>query len=122
MRILTAYTREVQPSSTLTTLATFVMRVYAESWFSIKRSNNLSGIPMVYFEAVKAFRALNLDAEATSTFHDALSRNAFALLPENMLHAMVSSEDRVVRSKAASFIREIRNRLDFFSCCKILIN
>ena len=64
-------------------------------------------MPEVYFEAIKAFRALNLDAEATSTFHDHLSRNAFALLPENLWHAMISSEDRVIRSKSAGYIRDI---------------
>lgn len=99
-RILRLYIGTAKPTKNLRDLATFIMRVYAPTWFDIKTKSSCKYGPIHVFNMVKRCQYLsdNLKSIALKT----IQRNSFLAHPENLLLAMLQDD--------ASYIRELALR------------
>jgi hypothetical protein len=119
-RILILYTRTLHPSETLKVLVTFIVKSYAPAWFIIKRSNNFTEGPGIFFkiiqdvkeveEKVQTFITPREDDEESITdkVFRVLARNAFCCLGENFLASLLYSPNDSHRQAAVDKIMVIR--------------
>ena len=112
-RILRYYVSFSKPSSNLSTLAQFCIKVYFPSWFQIKQNHaitegakNLFGI----IEKIEKFPNKRIKDISMKV----IQRNAFFAHPENVLLAMMGDEDADVRRIAVNKIQAIRGNLPNF--------
>lgn len=94
-RILRLYVSCSKPSRKLTTIATYIMLVYAPMWFEIKMKSSCKDGARHFYQMVKKSRYL--DAELKKVVDPVLQRNAFFAHPENMLLAMITDERPHIR-------------------------
>ena len=87
-RILRLYASKDCPSDNLIALTTFVIRVYALTWFDIKRSSICQNGAMPLWSMITRSRYL---AEDLKKVHDTvIQRNAYYAHQENLLIAIIS--------------------------------
>lgn len=88
------------------TLVKFIVEVYAVSWFEIKRDNKFYNQQLYIFNMIQRIKQQPQEIQ-TVAFKN-IQYNAFALLPENILYAMVKSDEIKVREEAIKKFLTIR--------------
>ena len=105
-RILRLYVGTAKPTKNLKELATFIMKVYAPTWFDIKSKSSCKYGPIHVFNMVK--RCLYLQDDLKKIVLDTIHRNAFFLHPENLLLAMLQDDASHVRELALRRVLKAR--------------
>lgn len=91
-RILRLYVSTEEPSENLKTLATFVVKVYAPSWFLIKNKPSCKDGTRHLFIIIKASRYL---PETLKKIIDpVIQRNGYFAHPEGILLAMITDDKK----------------------------
>jgi hypothetical protein len=108
-RILILYTRTQDPSEILKILVTFIVTSYAPAWFLIKRTNNFTAGPAVFFKIIQGVKEVEQKVAAFITHMEeqqetisekvfrVLGRNAFCCLGENFLTSLLYSPIEIHR-------------------------
>lgn len=114
-RVLRLYISTSIPSESLQTLATFIIKVYAPCWFSIKLHHSCTNGAQHVHESIKRSRYLSDSLKAV--IDPVLQRNAYFAHCENILLSMIFDPRVFVRQlaykrimKARSFPTRIPNR------------
>ncbi len=94
-RLLRLYVVTNARSENLTALVTFVMRVYAPSWFRIKSKPSCKDGARHLFQVIRSSRYLFKDLR--DIIDPVIQRNAFSGHPETLLLAMITDELSVIR-------------------------
>lgn len=105
-RILRLYIGTAKPTKNLKELVTFIMKVYAPTWFDIKTKSSCKYGPIHLFNMVK--RCLYLRDNLKSIVLKTIQRNAFFAHPENILLAMLQDDESHVRELAIQRILKAR--------------
>ena len=84
----------------------FIVKVYAVSWFEIKRDSKFHNQQLYIFNMIKRIKQQSEEIQDVA-FRN-LKYNAFALLPENALYSMMKSDNLEVREAALKKIISIR--------------
>lgn len=105
-RILRLYISTVDPTSQLKTLAEFVMKVYATSWFTIKCHPRIIYASQHFFKIVQSIKYL--DDELKDIVQSSLQRNAFMAHPEHILLGMLFDPRKHIRTLASKRIEKAR--------------
>ncbi|KAI2809431.1 hypothetical protein BLOT_000580 [Blomia tropicalis] len=92
----------------LKSFATFIMKVYAPSYFSIKQKSNCIYGPKHFFNMVSWSRYL--DESLKEVVDKSLSDNCYFAHPENIILAMLFDESYRVKKKAIMLIQQIRKQ------------
>ena len=103
-RILRFYVAQEKPTSNLSTLAEFLIKVYFPGWFQIKFNNKITDGPKNYVNIltqVMKFRNKIIQEIAVAV----LQRNAYFAHHENILLAMLADNDHNVRLLAVNKIQ-----------------
>lgn len=106
-RILRLYVATETPSEKLITLATFVVKVYAPSWFLIKNKPSCKDGSRHLFYIISASRYLSEDLK--KIIDPVIQRNSYFAHPENMLLAMLTDDKKHIRELAARRILKARS-------------
>lgn len=106
IRLLSAYIHIDSPPDDLKYLVKYIQEVYGPCWFMQKKSNKLSESPGIMHFMIKQMKLQKSDI--TKTCFENLHYNAFCLLPENLLYAMLCDADHEVRARALNKIISIR--------------
>ena len=94
-RIFRLYASKDCPSDNLIALTTFVIRVYAPTWFDIKRSSKCQNGARYLWSMTTRSRYL---AEGLKKVHDnVIQRNAYYAHQENLLIAMITVSKSCIR-------------------------
>ena len=84
----------------------FMVKVYAVSWFKIKRDSKFHNQQLYIINMIKRIKQQSEEIQDVA-FRN-LKYNVIALLPENVLYAMMKSDDLEVREVALKKIISIR--------------
>ena len=109
IRILCLYTRQLQPSLTLKKLVHYIVKVYAPTWFRIKASSKFHNSPSILFTAIQNIRLIPFN-DVKKIAMDSIQGNAFCLLPDNFIYAMIKDENSNVRNVALKIVLQSRTR------------
>uniref|UniRef100_A0A6P7H1G5 Uncharacterized protein LOC114349192 n=1 Tax=Diabrotica virgifera virgifera TaxID=50390 RepID=A0A6P7H1G5_DIAVI len=97
-RILRLYVSTLNPSENLIEIATFINKVYAPMWFTIKTKPKIKDAPFNLWKSIYLSRYLKKDLrEIVDT---TIQRNAFFAHAESLLVAMITDERRHIREQA----------------------
>ena len=107
-RILRLYIASDTPSEQLITVTTFIMRVYAPTWFQIKRNSSYSQGPGNLWFMISNSRYLTDNLK--SVIYPVIQRNAYFAHTENILVAMLSDSRQEIRKLAFNRIMVARNQ------------
>ena len=102
-RVLIIYTRTLSPSVKLLKLVHYI-----PAWFLLKRSSKLQDTPSILFTSIQAIKNLTFP-DVINIIKDNIRGNAYCLLPENFLYAMVLSEEDNVRSQGLRINLRLKN-------------
>lgn len=94
-RILRLYAATEMPSRNLDVLATFVIKVYAPTWFNIKLKSSCLDGPKHLLEMIK--RSRYLPEEILKIIDPVIERNSYFAHPENILLCMLNDERLHIR-------------------------
>ena len=106
-RILRFYVAQEKPTSNLSTLAKFLIKIYFSGWFQIKFNSKITDGPKNYLNIlaqVMGFPNKIIQDIAVAV----LQRNAYFAHHENILLAMLADDDHNVRLFAVNKIFSIR--------------
>ena len=109
IRLMCLWTRGSYPEELkdkLQQAISFIVQVYAVSWFEIKRDNKFHNQQHYLFNMIQRIKQQPEDIQTIALKN--LKYNAFALLHENMLYSMVKSEEPEVRKAGIQNILSIR--------------
>uniref|UniRef100_A0A8D9A187 Uncharacterized protein n=2 Tax=Cacopsylla melanoneura TaxID=428564 RepID=A0A8D9A187_9HEMI len=106
-RILRLYVSSNDPSETLKTLATFIMKVYGPMWFAIKKMSSCFDGPKHLVDTIRKSRYL--DDNLKKVVDPVIQRNGFYSHPENLLLSMLGDDNKVQREIAYRRIMKIRD-------------
>ena len=101
------YTRTENPSTKLVQLVHYCVKVYVPTWFLLKQSSKLKDTPSILFQSIQEVKKLRFPEVINIVKHN-IGGNAFSLLPENFLYAMVLSEEESVRLCGLRTILSVR--------------
>lgn len=107
-RILRLYVSTPKCLANLKNLATFVVTVYAPSWFRIRREGTLKNASKILWHTMIALRTIPKQLKKVA--QNVLQDNAFHAHHENILVAMIHDERKEVRQQAARRILQARER------------
>ncbi|GBL88518.1 hypothetical protein AVEN_159103-1 [Araneus ventricosus] len=105
-RILMLYILTSNPSNELITLAAFILRVYAPSYFRIKFHHSTKNGARHLWHFISSSRYL--PKKYRDKFEPVISRNAYFASPENILLDMLTDERCHIRTLAARRIIKAR--------------
>lgn len=105
-RVLRLYVATQDPSIQLCKLAEFVLKVYAPSWFSIKRHPSITSASENFFNIIQRSQYLDNDMKAQA--QATLQRNAFMAHPESLLLGMLFDPRKQIRLLALKRIIKSR--------------
>ena len=94
IRLLALYTREKKPNETLEKPVSNIIKVYAFAWFEIKTSSKLHEAPKILFTISRLNQLLNEDVKEFA--QQSIQGNAFCLLPDNFVHAMIKNSKLIL--------------------------
>ena len=100
------YAGTVSPTYELNRIVTVIVKLSAPMWFHIKCNPKATQGPLNTFKSLQLLRNLNPQEKAVAK--KAVQRNAFFAHSDQLLLAMLSDEDEVVRHKAVGLIRKLR--------------
>lgn len=106
-RICKIYASTLKPSKTLQDLTSYIVNVYAPTWFQIKKNELAIDGPKNLFFLIERSNRIE-DIEVKSIVQKCIQRNAFFAHSENLLLAQLSSNDPLVRLNGVNRIIEIR--------------
>jgi hypothetical protein len=109
-RILRQYVATSQPTRKLIDLATFILRVYAPSWFTIKKNSHITDAPRNLWMLTVRMRYLT--EEYKKIVFPVVQNNAYAAHPENILLTMLVDKRSTIREEAATRILAAREKFD----------
>jgi hypothetical protein len=110
-RTLRLYMGTKNPSSELQKIVSFIVVVYAPTWFQIKSHPHSCDGATNFFFLLRMCRELN-DDHMRECVKKVLSRNCYFAHPENILIAAVDDSDYVVRRDAVEKIVYARKNVD----------
>lgn len=105
-RILRLYVSTKSPSEELSILATYVVRVYAPTWFAIKTHPSCKDGARHLWKLISASRYLTANLKAV--IDPVITRNGYFAHPENILLAMLTDPQKHIRELAARRILKAR--------------
>lgn len=105
-RILRLYVASSNPSDKLVTLATYVVKVYAPTWFDIKCHPSCKDGGKHLWALISRSRYLTTDLK--SVIDPVLQRNSYFGHPENLLLTMLSDNEKHIRELALRRILKAR--------------
>ena len=105
-RLLRLYVACDEPSPNLKHLVTYIMKVYAPLWFSIKMNSSCKDGARHLFRTIQLSRYLS--RELRDIIDPVLQRNAYFGHPENLLLAMISDKRQYVRELGLRRILKVR--------------
>ena len=106
------YTRTEKPTLNLVKLVTYLVKIYSPTWFLLKSSGNSKDTPEIIFKSIQMINELEFK-DIAKIAQKNINGNSFCLLPENMLHAMVLSNNEETRLKGLNIILKLRNFKQF---------
>lgn len=109
-RICKLYAATVFPSETLKILTSYIVEVYAPTWFQIKRNELAINGPENLFFLIKKSNMIK-NKKAKAIVQKRIRRNAFFAHSENVLLAQLSSRDKRIRTDAVNKILYLRERI-----------
>jgi hypothetical protein len=109
IRILCLYTRDISPNANLKKLTHYIVKVYAPSWFQIKKSSKLKDSPQILFFTIKEMDLIKFD-DVKRIVRKNIQGNAFCLIPANFLYAMVKNDDEQIRTLGFETILTLRKQ------------
>lgn len=109
-RICLLYASTEKPSETLKILTSYIVNVYAPTWFQIKKNELAIDGPKNLFFLIKKCSLVE-DDMAKAMVRKCIQRNAFFAHSENMLLAQLSSKTKSERIDAVNKILNIRERV-----------
>ena len=121
IRILCVYSRETKPTPTLKQLVYFIVQVYAPTWFEIKKSSKFHESPKILFDCIQRIKQLPFE-DIKHTALENIQRNAFCLLPDNFVYAMIKDDEPTMRNIALKLILASRKgwvTTYILDCCLI---
>lgn len=107
-RILRLYVATTTPTQTLIELATFIVKVYAPSWFRIKCNPNVTNGATNLWETIKS--CTYLSEESQTIAFKSIQNNAYFAHPENMLLSMLVDKREHIKKLALRRIINARSR------------
>ena len=107
IRLLALYTREKKPNETLKKLVCYIIKVYAPAWFEIKTSCKLHETPKILFNTISRLNKLP-DEDVKEIAQQSIQGNAFCLLPDNFVYAMIKDSNPDVRQNGFKLIAKSR--------------
>ena len=107
-RLLFLYTRKQNPSQKPTNIVKCIVQIYAPTWFPIKVSSKFADSPKILFTTISQLHSMTND-DIRQVAQKNIQGNAFCLLPENFLYAMIKDNDPAMRQKECQFIAKIRS-------------
>ena len=123
-RILRLYVSVDAPSVNLITLATYIVKVYAPIWFSIKTHSSCKDGSRHLFKLIELTRYLPTTLKAV--IDPVIQRNSYFAHPENLLLAMITDPQPQIRELAARRILKARSvtskKLRLFQLPKLNFN
>jgi hypothetical protein len=96
----------------------FILQVYGPTWFEVKRARDFSEGPKIIFQSLKWIDNLELDSRVSDTSiilklkseaRPVVYRNAYPLLSENFILALLVDEDKENRERGYALIVKARN-------------
>lgn len=105
-RILRLYVSTESPSEKLVTLATYVVKAYAPTWFAIKSHPSCKDGARHLFKLITTTRYLPTELKAI--IDPVIQRNSYFAHPENLLLAMLTDNESHIRELAARRILKAR--------------
>lgn len=109
-RILRAYVGTKNPSTTLKTLAIYVMKVYIPMYFNIKYYNSMAYGSVLFYKFIQWTKYL--PPTLLATVHKVMIDNSFFASSDNVLLSMICDERKQIRQMAFEKIMYIRKNLD----------
>lgn len=106
-RILRLYVSIKEPSKNLTILATYIVKVYAPTWFYIKTHPTCKDGARHLWKLISASRYLS--TELKTIIDPVIQRNSYFAHPENLLLGMLTDPQKHIRELAARRILKARN-------------
>lgn len=106
-RICKIYATTLKPSKTLQDFTSYIVNVYAPTWFQIKRNELAVNGPKNLFFLIERSNRIE-DKEVKSIVQKCIQRNAFFAHSENLLLAQLSSKDPIERLNGVNRVLEIR--------------
>jgi hypothetical protein len=107
-RLLRLYVGSENPSDTLVTIVTFIVRVYAVTWFNIKQKPSCKDGARHVFMMIKNSRYLTDELKAI--VDPVIQRNSYFAHPENLLLSMMTDEQPSIRELALRRILKARDQ------------
>lgn len=108
-RICLLYASTKKPCKTLNVLASYVVNIYAPTWFQIKKNELAIYGPKNLFFLIDKIKLMK-NAEAQAIVKKCVQRNAFFAHSENVLLGQLASKNKNERHIAVNKILEIRKR------------
>lgn len=106
-RICRLYASTLAPSNTLKILTSYIVEIYAPTWFQIKSNELAVNGPENLFFLIKKSKLIK-DQVAKKIVQDRIRRNAFFAHSENVLLAQLASDKKRIRTDAVKKILHIR--------------
>lgn len=106
-RLLRLYVATENPTSALVTLATFIVKVYAPSWFEITNKPSCKDGSRHLFKII--FSSRYLPDNLKGIVETVIQRNGYFAHAENLLVAMITDERKHIRELAARRILKARS-------------
>jgi hypothetical protein len=105
-RILRLYVATESPTPQLQLLATYVSKVYAPMWFSIKTNSSCKDAARHLWKLIRLSRSLPDDVK--TVIDPVIQRNAYAAHPENLMLSLLSDDRPHVRELALRRVLKAR--------------
>lgn len=112
-RILRLYAGTENPETSLIAMVTFIMKVYAPMWFSIKRKPLCTDGPQHIWKMIHLSEYLEKNLK--DIIYPVIQRNSFFAHPENILLAMIVDERPHVRQLAYRRIMASRKSVSSYA-------
>lgn len=106
-RICKIYATTLKPSKILQDLTSYIVNVYAPTWFQIKKNELAVDGPKNFYFLIERSNKIE-DRKVKSIVQKCIQRNAFFAHSENLLLAQISSNDTLERLDGVNKILEIR--------------
>lgn len=119
-RLCRLYVSTLKPSKNLQILTSYVVKVYAPTWFRIKRNELAINGPMNLFFLMKKINLID-DVNAKLIAQECIQRNAFFAHSENILLAQLASKLQTIRTDAVQTILQIRERRNTDTIRKFIV-
>jgi hypothetical protein len=94
-RLVRLYVSTENPSNSLKVIVTFIVKVYAPMWFTIKMNPSCKDGAKHVWKTIQ--RSRYLSTEFKDVIDPVIQRNAYFAHPENLLLSMITDERKTIR-------------------------